>query len=214
MTATKPIPSVIKTNRNGILIATVAPLWIKPDAHIVDVTYGRGAWWTHYKHPGRFTAHDIDTSIGGDGVDFTQLPENSRSVDAVFFDPPYVAPGGRATSTIPAFNQAYGLVDVPKTPALADQLIASGVVETGRILKTGGLLFVKTMNYITSGRFHPGHRRVCAVAEAAGLVQVDEFVHHSGTGPQPSTNPDGTPRRQVHARSAHSFLVVFKKTRP
>ena len=40
---------------------------------------------------------------------------------------------------------------------------------------------------------------------------ADLFIHHSGMGPQPKTNLDGTPRRQVHSRRAHSYLVVFQK---
>jgi hypothetical protein len=63
------------------------------------------------------------------------------------------------------------------------------------------------MDYVSGGRFVLGHHFVVSTALRAKLVQVDEFVHVSGTGPQPLG------RRQLHSRRAHSFLCVFQKGR-
>lgn len=53
----------------------------------------------------------------------------------------------------------------------------------------------------------PGMPGLAELSEDIQFEQVDEFVHFSGTGPQP-------PRpRQFHSRRAHSFLCVFKKRR-
>ncbi len=150
-----PIESVYRgTNAN--LLAYIAPLYLPEHVVVMDVTYGKGGWW-HTVNPSRFTrfvAHDLYTL---DGVDFRSLPEDDGSVDVVAFDPPYVAPGGRDTSTIPQMTAAYGMHSTPKTPA-----------ENAAVIATG-------------------------------------------TGPQPLTNRDGTPRRQVHSRRAHSFLCVFER---
>jgi hypothetical protein len=203
------IVSVVTAKKNGPLIAQAATLWIRPDDTVADITYGRGLFWTHYQHPGTFITHDITH----DGIDFRHLPEADASVDVVIYDPPYISPGGRKTSTVTDFNNRYGLVDVPRTPKETDALIVAGLAEATRILRPGGRLFVKCADYVTSGKLHLGHHLVVSAAHNLGLEQVDEFVHHSGTGPQPKYNLDGTPRRQVHSRRSHSFLCVFKKGR-
>jgi hypothetical protein len=74
------------------------------------------------------------------------------------------------------------------------------------VVKPGGRLFVKVIDYVTGGRFQPGHYHVVSTAINAGLELVDEFIHYSGTGP-------GSWDRQIHSRRAHSFLCVFQKGR-
>ena len=196
-----PIQSVVSCRRNGPLIAEAARLWIGPDDVVLDVTYGRGLFWTDIQ-PENFIAHD---KYVGDGVDFRHLPEPNASVDVVVFDPPYIAMGGRKTSTVPDMLDRYGLHEVPKTPAGLMGLMAAGMIEATRVLAPNGRLFVKCMDYVSSGRLVLGHHFVVTQAIACGLEQVDEFVHYSGTGPQPKG------RRQVHSRRAHSFLCVFQK---
>lgn len=194
---------------NGPLIAQVAKLWIPPRSLVVDVTFGKGNFWTEYE-PQFFITHDLKT----DGVDFRHLPEDSGSVDVLVFDPPYISPGGRKTSTIPDFNEAYGLVDAPRTPYELALLLHAGVKEARRVLRPRGLLLQKCSDYITSGKFYQGHRRAVATAEAWDFVQTDEFVHASGPGPQPEFNLDGSTRTQKHSRRVHSFLLVFEKSKP
>jgi hypothetical protein len=166
------------------------------------MTYGKGNFWTDYR-PANLTTHDIAI----DGVDFRNLPHDSGSFDVVVFDPPYITQGGRDTSTIPDFLDAYGLVEVPKTVTELNLLIWAGMVEARRVLAPKGRLLVKCMDYINGGRYVQGRHTIVRYAEDLELEQVDEFVHYSGTGPQP-------PRpRQLHSRRAHSFLCVFQKGR-
>lgn len=197
------VESVVRARENGPLIAAAAQLWIDPHELVVDVTYGKGNFWTRFR-PDHLVAHDLDPTKG-DGVDFRHLPEKDESVDVVVFDPPYIAQGGRETSTIPNMLDRYGLVDVPKTTRELEELIAAGMKEATRVLRPKGRLLVKCMDYVNGGRLVLGRHFVVATALELGLEQVDEFVHHSGCGPQP-------PRpRQFHSRRAHSFLCVFRK---
>jgi hypothetical protein len=215
MAMPETVQSVVRCQENGPLIAAAAQLWIEDDDLVVDMTYGRGLFWTKC-HPARLVGHDLIT----DGVDFRQLPEADGTVDVAVFDPPYISPGGRGTSTLDGrngsggdFNGRYGLTDTPTSPAKLAELIAHGIREANRVLAPQGRLMVKCMDYVSSGGLFLGRHHVVTTALGLGMRQVDEFVHHSGTGPQPTENPDGSPRRQVHSRRAHSFLCVFQKPR-
>lgn len=191
--------SVVESRENGPLIAAAADIWINPTDTVMDVTYGRGNFWTVYR-PEHLITHDLAI----DGVDFRQLPEADQSVDVVIFDPPYIAQGGRDTSTAPDFMARYGLVDVPKTTGELFELIAAGITECARVLKPKGRLMVKCMDYVNSGRLVLGRHHVVTTALELGLRQEDEFIHYSGVGPG-----NKRPGAQQHSRRAHTFLCVF-----
>lgn len=193
------VQSVVRCQENGPLLAAAAQLWIGELDSVLDVTYGRGRFWTKVRPLG-LVAHDIHL----DNVDFRHLPEGDATVDVVVFDPPYIAQGGRDTSTVPDFLDAYGLDDVPSTVRELETLIAQGMAEALRVLKPRGRLMVKCMDYVNGGRLVLGHHFVVTTALALGMDQVDEFIHSSGTGPQPPRE------RQMHSRRAHSFLCVFQ----
>lgn len=182
-------------------------MWCQEDALVVDVTYGKGLFWSEYR-PQNLIAHDLYV---GDGVDFRNLPELDESVDVVVLDPPYTSIGGRQTSGVNDFNTRYGLIEAPATPKDLDEMIFAGMREARRVLNPGGLLWLKCGDYVSSGKFHQGRHILVSESMRIGFEQVDEFVHHSGTGPQPKMNQDGTSRRQVHSRRAHSFLCIFRK---
>lgn len=195
------IESVVSCRTNGALIAAVADLWIEPNDLVVDATYGRGLFWSRFR-PSSLIAHD---KYLGDGVDFRELPEPNGTVDVVVLDPPYIAQGGRKTSTVQDMLDRYGLVEVPATVRELEQLVTDGIREATRVLAPSGRLLVKCMDYINGGRFIQGRHHVVQSAMECGLEQVDEFVHHSGVGPQP------TGRSHLHSRRAHSFLCIFQK---
>lgn len=204
----RPVLSVVSARTNAELIEEVAKLWIKGADRVFDATYGRGKWWTNFR-PSFLYTNDIDPeSPSIYHHDFRDLPEWWNNLfDVVAFDPPYIAQGGRKTSTEQEFLNRYGLQAVPKTPAALRYFIESGIASCARVLKRRGRLLVKTMDYISSGKYHSGYRSVCEDADKWGLTHVDTFIHASGTGPQPKH------RRQVHSRRAHSYLLVFEKQR-
>lgn len=226
------IRSVCDDRSNGALIAQVAPLWIRPDDVLVDVTYGRGLWHTDYLHPGPMTRHDLglaQDAVDPDGVDFRHLPEPDGSVDVVLFDPTYVAPGGRETSTLAARGadmwDRYGMLTAGRTPAENHEIIAAGVAEIARVLRRprqqddgirdgcGGRLLVKAMDYVCGGQLNPGTDWIKTAAAANCLRYVDQVVHLTGPGPQPQNGADGKPRTQHHTWSVHSVLLVFQRTK-
>jgi hypothetical protein len=191
--------TVVK-GRNADVIAAAARLYAKPGDRVLDATYGRGLWWTKYR-PERLVAHDKKR----DGVDFRALPYDDDVFDLGAFDPPYISTGNRETSTIPGFYDAYGLGELKGWASCFD-LATYGLCEYARVVRPGGFIWVKTMDFVESGQKRWGHRHVLAVADRLGLKQEDEFIHDKGPGPQPLHG-----REQKHAHAAHSFLVVLRK---
>lgn len=211
MTDRKPVLSAVVARNNGILIALIAPLWLEGARAVVDVTYGRGGFWTHYR-PENLTCHDL---FLGDGVDFRDLPHLDGTFDRVVMDPPYVAPGGRKTTgpKMADMNTRYGMLTTQATPRAQWDYIRDGCQEAFRVLEPGGLLLLKAMDYVWSGKVQWVTRWAKDDLEADGFTVEDEVIHVGGTGPQPTKNRDGSPRRQVHVRRNHSVLIVARKPR-
>lgn len=207
---------------NADLIAAVHELgYLRDEDHILDPTYALGTWWRTWR-PARLTTHDRRN----DGTDFRHLPYPDATFDAIAFDPPYVCPGGRKTSTIQAMHDRYGMnegghVDPEfRTPAELQQIINAGLTEMVRLVKpartrnAGGIIVVKCQNYIWSGQLWEGAELTREHARALGCIVVDRLEMLGAPGPQPSVNPDGSPRRQVHARRNLSTLFVLRVTTP
>lgn len=197
-------------NTNADMIAdAVVPLgYIKPSDRVIDVTYGGGKWWTKYQHPPelfigcvetqaavheQYAAHpESELSIVRVVPDYRNMRVSSNDYqeqfDVVVFDPPYVAMGGRATSTIPDFVDRYGLENAGTTPALlqADNML--GLRECTRVVSPGGLILVKCQNYISSGKLFPAvHMTWKHATEVLGLAVQDELTMVGHVRQQPPT---------------------------
>ena len=176
------------------------------DGPVVDLTYGAaGGFWTVYR------PLDLTTFGPSDGVDFTGTGLPDTTFRHVVFDPPYVAPGGRATSTIGAMNDRYGMHTAARSPEAQWAVIKLGIAEAHRLLGAKGYLWLKVMDYVSSGRVHWYSKLALSVLDAVGFELVDEFVLVGRPGPQPTVNPDGSLRIQRHARRSHSVLLIAQK---
>src|SRR5579885_2999910 len=97
---------------NAALIADCAALgYLRSDWLTLDPTYGKGNWWTKWQ-PDRLVTSDLSPSLSTTDLqaDFTYLPFQAATCDAVTYDPPYVCVGGRRTSGIESMYDAYGLI--------------------------------------------------------------------------------------------------------
>lgn len=203
-----PVRAAGDWRTNGELIADVARLYrhrIGPV--VVDATYGRnGGFWTHWR-PDGLICHDLYEL---DGVDFRHLPEATGTVDVLVLDPAYVAVGGRNTSTLPTggMTGAYGMHTTEATPEAQWKVILDAVTEAHRVLRPGGLLWLKLMDYVTGGRVCWFTLRALADLAARGFALDARFAVTNTGGPQPVRNRNGTLRRQQHPRNNISFLYV------
>lgn len=196
------VPSVF-VGTNAQLVAAIAPLYLI--GSVCDLTYGMGKWWSLYQ-PTTFVGHD---KFKGDGVDFTALPEADGTYDAVCFDPPYIPQGGvdKSTRRGDAFLGRFGL-----TKSMSDaelwEMVGGGFAEAARVVKPGGFVLVKCMDFVNGSGLTLGHRRVLDMADVLGLRCHDLIVHNTGSGP--GGHNIFTPKR---ARRHHSYLLVFVRPR-
>lgn len=196
----------IQRGTNAQLVATATRLY-PLDGDVLDMTPGpqRGFWRI-------FEPAHLDCL--GAHVDFRDTGQEAATYDHVVFDPPYVAKGGHATSTLGSMNERYGMLHVERSPMEQWQgQILPGVVEAHRLLRPRGLLWWKLQDYVTSGRVWWFTKLALHALDARGFDLVDEFILDGRPGPQPKRNADGTERRQAHARNAHSALMIARKRR-
>jgi len=209
--------NIVAVNRwpsNGELMYDMYRLgYLNARRKIVDMTYGRGVWWSYLEvHQGYPMARLVKHDINYDAVDFRDgLPEKSDSVGTVLFDPPYVSTGGRTTSTLPEFNDRYGVLYSEKTPELNQELLINpGIAEAARIIRPDkeSKVMVKCTNYISSNKYKQGVRWSTEYAETVGLELHDQFFLAGDVRAQPGG------RAVRHARNNYSVLLVFTKKRP
>lgn len=189
---------------NSSLLADVAQLYISSDDIVFDTTPGKGNWWKEYRPVHLLDPSDFDfwKESSFDFCDMHPLADNFA--DVVAFDPPYVSIGGRQTTTIEDMHRAFGMDTTPKNPAGLQLIIDAGLFECRRITAPQGLILVKCMDYISSGKYWPGTFKTLRYAFSIDLELIDRFEMIRTSAPQSQT-------AQVHARRNHSTLFVLRK---
>ena len=203
-----PLLPVFRAHRwptNGHMIADVARLgYIKDNDWVLDPTYGYGTWWTQWQ-PCMVTKADKYVQRGTDvyPVDFTghnppHLTWEDATFDVVAYDPPFKLNG---TPSEP--DARYG-VDEPATIAERHLLMSEGLSECVRVCKPGGIVLMKCMDQVSSGKVQWQTRVFADEGERLGCTLIDRLDFLMTPRPQ---------RSQVHAHANYSTLLVFRKAR-
>jgi hypothetical protein len=227
---------------NSHLVADLFTLgYLTDDMEILDPTYGLGVFWKRHRPP-KLVASDIKPSA--DFVfeqDFTQLPYEGESFDAVVFDPDYKMQGTDSGAGPASSNARYGM-DRDYRPVMQQLgMIGMGLKECVRVCRRRGVIVVKCMDQVVSGSVTWQTIRIANTMEDLNCV-LEDALHLEGYRRQPTTDEcheckgtgkvphwDGEPlgvmvcakcqgagrvqRRQVHARRNYSSMLVFRKGR-
>ncbi len=169
---------------------------------VLDVTHGRGVFWKNWK-PSELVACDIDPAKSpvGYSVDFTKLPtEWHGAFDAIVCDPPYKL-NGRPDETVDA---RYGVHIYTRWQDRYD-LIERGIRECAAATKR--YLLLKCMDQVVSGAKRWQTIDFTNAARESGMELVDRYDMLVDPRPQPPG------RRQEHALTNYSTMLVFEKKR-
>lgn len=195
----RSIPTINKWVSNGALIADLVRLGdLRDDWWVLDPTFGEGTFWSVWR-PKWLVTCDLDPakSPNGESIDFTCLPFDDRSFDAVVFDPPYKLNG---TPTGPS-DARYG-THQPRTWQQRMALIRAGARECARVADK--MLIVKCQDQVVSSVIRWQTRAVADEVEPLGfgLKHRFEFLSHR---PQPAG------RKQLNPLACSSQLLVFQR---
>lgn len=206
-----PAPStaairVMGTRRNNAeLVVDLRNLgYLRSTGPTLDATYGLGRFWRLWQ-PDDLVAADLyadETDRPLNRWDFTQLPCDNQTFDAVVFDPPYKLNGTSTGSGAASSDQSYG-VHQPSTWQQRHELIRRGISECGRV--AARTLIVKCQDQVCSGRKRWQTREFADHAESVGW-RLTDMLHVGGSRPQPAG------RRQVHAQQDYSTALVFARS--
>jgi hypothetical protein len=204
---------------NADLFGPATSLYIADGAIVADITYGKGAFWRQCD-TARFTllasdllmtksvSAQIDLLIPSKKyyltADMRALPYRERSIDVVVLDPPYIHnPGTHMTDS--RYNNAATTQGMYHRDILRE-LYCRGIQEARKVLRPGGLLFVKGKDEVESGQQQWSHRELYDAALRCGFAGQDLFILVAS-----ATTSLLRWERQLHARKNHSYLWVFQK---
>ena len=184
---------------NADLVANAARLYLHRGQVICDVTFGNGVFWRKVDRTGyRFFGTDI---TGHPSVDFRKLPYSNGFADHLVLDPPYQ----HGLDHVGAHYDPWRTARQMTHADIINDLYGGGLREAWRVLKPGGLCWVKCCDEIEAGRQRWSHIEILMMARELGFKDVDLFILHRHGKPMLRE------KRQSHARKNHSYLWIFEK---
>lgn len=165
----------------------------------IDPTFGRGML-----HKGRplpkFCSDLAPRKPFVRKADCRKLKLASGSGEAILFDPPFLAGGGKSGR----MHSIYG--SFPTVIKLYE-FYSEAMAEFRRILRPGGILVFKCQD-INNGRTQGfSHCEIYNIAQTLGFYALDLFILINE-----NRMPPHKLKHQSHARKTHCYFWVFKKS--
>jgi hypothetical protein len=194
---------------NAPLIKAVSDFYVKDHDWVADVTWGKGAFWKT-TCTDRFMLFKSDALTTPDALwDFRKLPYIDSCMDHVVLDPPYMHSPGKKSAYREQYKttHTHGSHDKPRTLYHNEimQQYADGMREAWRILRVGGMLWVKCKDEIESNWQRWSHLEVYLDAREIGFIGKDLLILVT------RKNMPSRHAKQLHARKHHSYLWIFIK---
>lgn len=190
-----------------------------------DPTYSKGNFYgtfTVTKSDGREMVievpqpiHKFDVYPQVDGVvqiePLGQLPLEDNSISSICIDLPFLLGCGESVKNMDENKKRNNLMHrrfayyYPLSALL--ESYKHWITESYRVLKEGGICVFKCQNVITASKFLGTPYYSKLIADSVGFDMLDEFVLLAK-----NRLISGKIKKQQHARSFHSFFLVFKKS--
>ena len=169
----------------------------------LDPTYSRGVFYKGVPQP-KYKFDLYPQLKGVIEADCRHLPVKSQLANSVVFDPPFVA-GSRKDGKPGIIKERFGYYrNVPELWAFYRYAIK----ELYRVLKPNGILVFKCQDTIEGSKQFLSHFEIISYALTLGFYPLDLFVLLAR-----SVLVSPNMLNQQHARKAHSYFLVFQKTR-
>ncbi len=201
-----------RRGNNAETIADIATIHFPKNPLVLDLTFGRGAFWKKFR-PKRLVCADRlplpGVQLVLDATKSLPFPEFPNSIfDVVVIDPPYLRGVGTGRSQIhPKLNERYqnnALTSIPRSHAKGQWWrMMSGyfamMQNASMVVKKGGLILVKGMD-------ESEHWFIREVMIPTNLKLIS--IHVVTTTSQPMMRHTF----QLHARKNHSYFLVLRRT--
>jgi len=184
----------------------------KVDRFEVDLTYGRGKFYTKIPQP-HLKFDRYPTEVGIVPADASRIPLADSSVGSVVFDPPFLATTGkslpkkgpiRSGPGSNAITRSYGRFDSEKA---LFSFYGEALREIHRILSTKGFCVFKIQDKTSSGKQYWSHVWAANEAEKIGFYCKDLFILLAKS----RLTPAWQLANQQHARKFHSYFWLLEK---
>lgn len=216
---------------NEDVFPQILDLHVPEKAVIADVTFGKGVFWNKVDLS-KYTLLASDFSLKNEvktrwrhlnpksGIDCRQLPYETKSLDCIVLDPPYLESfyreqkgqvGGQGSHH--AFRQAYSSNGFSehsegKWHETVTIMYEKSGIEAFRVLKQGGVCIVKCQDEVSANKQRLTHIEIVTAYESLGFYTKDLFIVVRNNKPVVSRMV-----KQIHARKNHSYFLVFVKQR-
>jgi hypothetical protein len=200
---------------NSGVFPDVLKLHVPVGSTVADLTYGRGVFWKNVDMDD-YTLLKSDLKLG---MNWSNLPYEEDSLDAVVFDPPYMEGLYRKTKeslagsgTHQSFQDAYSNGEIRSEKKIRKyhdavlEAYLSVIPEVKRLLRSSGKFIVKCQDEVSANRQKLTHIELIWAYEKHGFYCKDLFVVVRRNAPVVSRLI-----KQEHARKNHSYFLVFER---